>query len=384
MHNPMLLRIQSEESLRSFIARNIYLNWKNSSAKIFESISRLQLVTDDVKAIANAMGRPGCYGFNSLLHHHTNYPVKSVFKNIQDMAYSGADYTSPYHCLWSTRWESKYCPECVKCDLYGLGYSYWRRSLGKELRVCAKHNVMLVSNCPHCGAPFSFKGHNLSVMWTGCRGRHLGDCVSQLNEDSEELRKSRLYDDIASLNFHISNEAAFVVLLKKFHSVSPENIRYQEEIEKSVEKLKFFVRTPRPNFLNHGQFGDYSNVLIDMIFIAYRNLADFVEDLKSHCHELRSVESLWPTYRSGGYDSAEYVEEDYRYGVGHWSCPYPSPRSSERFSGDEYIRRRPMIYPCCNFAPKVHKGQKLKAERVSPAPPGISIRKRHTVSHKAS
>lgn len=39
----MHLRIQSGESLRSYFERNLYLNWKDPSAKVFEALSRFYM-----------------------------------------------------------------------------------------------------------------------------------------------------------------------------------------------------------------------------------------------------------------------------------------------------------------------------------------------------
>jgi hypothetical protein len=70
----MLLRIQPEESLRSYVERNLYLQLYNSDLDYLKKPSLRYCHWDgwQVKIIANIMGWHGCYGFNKLLHLHTS------------------------------------------------------------------------------------------------------------------------------------------------------------------------------------------------------------------------------------------------------------------------------------------------------------------------
>lgn len=67
----MLLRIQKEETLRSFLERNDLLNWGNPDMEFLSRISGAKIEFKQIKEIAEAIGWVGCYGFNRLLHNHT-------------------------------------------------------------------------------------------------------------------------------------------------------------------------------------------------------------------------------------------------------------------------------------------------------------------------
>lgn len=373
----MFLRIQSEESLRSFVERNIYLNWKYPSVKIFERLSKFSLKTHDVGIIAAAMGWPGCYGFNRLLHHHTHYPKISIVKDIKDIAYSGREYISISNCFGSDRDVAAFCPACVKNDLEILGFSYWRRlHQEKSLNVCVKHNVLLVRSCPFCSKPFSYQGHGLDVMWKKCEGRHLAECVPVHNEDANELKKSNFHEDINSFGFHVSQEAAVCVLHDKLLSIRQDVSLQVDRIDGYIRRLKSRKGRLYPIFSKVYSGLDCCSddfFFEEVIQFLYDSFYDFVFDIKNYGHEFRAVESLWSTYRAGGSESAQFVDEDYLFGVGRWSCPYPASISSWYRSNDGYIARTPKIYPCCNFKPKKHKGHQLKAEWAPAPPPRIPI-----------
>ena len=62
---------------------------------IFEKLAtRYVLKTIEVKGLAEAIGWPGCYGFNRLLQGHTMMAAIHVFKGHWDHSYSGKQYVS--------------------------------------------------------------------------------------------------------------------------------------------------------------------------------------------------------------------------------------------------------------------------------------------------
>ena len=89
----MLLRIQRDESVRYFIERNIYVFGKNLFPNWYVS---KRLTVEDIRRIASMLGWHGCFGFNRVLHNHTHQPLQSLFKNSQDMAYSGSKYIAEF------------------------------------------------------------------------------------------------------------------------------------------------------------------------------------------------------------------------------------------------------------------------------------------------
>lgn len=376
--NDMLLRIQREESIRSYVERNIYLNRNDSSVNVFAQLSKFSIRSYEIKNIAKTMGWFGCYGFNKLLHKHTYYPVESIFKNIQDISYSGDEYHRGGNSYGSERNIAAFCPECVREDLKSLGFSYWRRlhhDTKWSLKVCAKHNVLLITLCQFCGKPFSYQGHGLDIMWRTCGGRHLAESVSTRNDDFVELKKSKMYEDVISFDFHISRKLAINTLSNNFSCGKSIRIDSINEVEVLIDRVYSMSDIKHEDVIDNSFSCSSSNneLLFNALMQTYDSFNDFLLDIKIHDHELRSVESLWSTYWAGGYESAQYVDEDYIYGVGRWSCPHPSPNSACLGSNDYYASRRPITYPCCNFEPTKQKGHQLKARMARPPLPRIPV-----------
>lgn len=306
----MILRIQPDESLRSYIERNLYLNWRNPNAKVFGSFSRFSLRSADLRKIAAQIGWPGCNGFNRLLHLHTHYPTIAAFKNSQDLSYSDSEYVDGGGC-YGTDWsEATYCPECVKEDLQRLGFSYWRRHLRHELEVCATHNVVLVDACPNCRQPFSSEGHNLDVMWGMCEGVHLSECSSQKNDDPRKLKKARFYADLARLDLTIPVDAALdvlkskIVLVQRAGALSNEALGWVEnDVNRAWERLVFDQSNGA--FLFH-----VMEMLIEALLELYDSFGQFVDEVVAQGYGLRRVETLWSTYSAGGSNPTQYVKEE--------------------------------------------------------------------------
>ncbi|MNJ55990.1 hypothetical protein D3C77_515160 [compost metagenome] len=150
----MLLRIKPDESLRSYIERNLYLQFRNPDLDFLKSanLHYFNWSSRQIKLIANIMGWHGCYGFNKLVHLHTDYPFQSVLKSARCLAYSESEFESGLYCFDSLANTRAYCPLCVNEDIQSLGYSYWRR-FHPHVTVCAKHNVDLLSHCQFCESP---------------------------------------------------------------------------------------------------------------------------------------------------------------------------------------------------------------------------------------
>lgn len=373
----MLLHIQSDESLRSFTARNIFLNWSDPDIKDLDRISKFSIRSYEVKALAATMGWLGCFGFNHLLHNHTFYPRYSIFKSNQDISYSHSEYISSLHTYESNIEPAAFCPECVKEDLAVLGFSYWRRLFRSDIKVCAKHNVYLVNKCPFCDKPFTHKGHSLDVMWKGCAGRHLGESSSLENDDPLELKKSKTFLEASRIDFVISIEAALLAINERFLSFNALGAQCTESNDELRSRVGSLLDIMRKYSVDNRWIlrGEFSDQIWDSILLLYDGFDQFLEDVKRFKYKSRTVSSLWSTYCAAGIDSAQYVEEDYVHGVGHWSCPHPSPYFQLTLGNGTF--GRPELYPCCNFPPPRRKGRQRQPTRVDFPPPGIPVLANH-------
>lgn len=368
----MLLRIQPEESLRSFIARNFYLNRYSTLIAELKKISNFAVAAYTIREIGKTMGWLGCYGFNRLLHNHTFYPRVTFPHKDENLSYSEWQYISQGHDYELAKTPSKFCPECVRDDIASLGFSYWRREHHPDITVCAAHNVYLEEKCPFCLMPFSSKNHDLDVMWKGCNGLHLSQTPSRRNHKSTELKKARFFRDIFSFDSVISREAVRLALTERASERRP----HVREKLVSAKYLHEFID------LLKDEFGDYwnisgrgfNNALYGCVLTLYGGFQDFLNHVKCYDYRPRKVESLWSTYASGSYLAVQYIREDYVYGVGHWSCAF-SPKELSEARGDWY--GRPVEYPCCNHAPSFYKTRPLRPSRVGSPPPGVPILAKH-------
>ncbi|MCE0962194.1 hypothetical protein [Pseudomonas putida] len=338
----MLLRIQPDESLRSYVERNLYLQFRNSDLDILKSadLRYYSWSNRQIKLLASIMGWHGCYGFNKLVHLHTDYPFRNVFKPTKLLAYSGTEFVSGRYCFDSLATTRTYCPLCVSEDIKSLGYSYWRR-FHPHITVCAKHNVDLLSSCEFCEQPFSRDGHSIQVMWSGCAGRSLGSAEPVANKDPFALRLAKFYEKICFLEHYLILETVLLILESKFKTIDNESVDLG--LRKCVDE--FLADRELREHDGHGFIIHENRVfdLLDLITLAYESFEEFLGDYLSLDPDPAPIESCWSTYRIR-YDYFDhYIEEDYRHGVALWSLCFFDP-----YVGHPLRDRRPRIYRCCN------------------------------------
>ncbi|MEG5264901.1 TniQ family protein [Pseudomonas sp. JDS28PS106] len=356
----MLLKIQPDESLTSYVRRSFFVNWSMNQAEILEDLATYYAIrTENVRRLAKALGWAGCYGFNRLIHSHTLMAATYVIKSDWDISYSGKQYVS-LNESFSSRAVS-YCPDCIRENFQRLGFAYWSRFTSPHVTVCYKHNVELLSRCPFCDRPFTVLGHGPEVMWRKCRGRHLAEACSVPNEDLLALRRAKVYQRLCTSPHHIPDEQAVSVLRRKASSAA---LLYEGDakslIESQAESLSTLAQILESERLIRQAriVRTAATVIIDAITTLYESYDDFAQDLKSLVGEGRPTNALWNTYQAGGVESAHFVEEDYALGTGKWSSPLPSPLSSMEKRHDDFHRFRVNIYSCCNFS--LIKGKEKK------------------------
>lgn len=370
----MPLQIQPDESLVSYVKRNVYLNWPSEKDGIFERLATRQVLKlIEVKEIAVAMGWPGCYGFNRLVHGHTMMAATHVFKSEWDHSYSGNQYIKGAGRERISVWEASFCPECVREDLQAIGYSYWRRYGAPHVTVCYKHNALLLDRCPFCYRPFSRLGHDLDVMWRKCRGQHLAEAHSVANKDHSALRRARIYRRLCTSKHHISDELAVRVARDKAVSLIERLEGDAHTKMKAQLKVLCWLADGFKSARSRNCFPTMEGInrrISHALVKIYEICDDFEHDLNLLQSAGRPTGSLWSTYWAGGEESPHFVEEDYALGVGYWACPNPRPFSSNEHTYDSFYARRPKIYPCCNFPHPVGKLSQLRPVQVR-ALPGI-------------
>lgn len=353
----MLLRIQPDESLRSYVERNLFLQGHNPALEIFRTTEFRYTYwrSKQVISIANILGWHGCYGFNKLVHSHTDYPFRGVLKSKDSYSYSETEFVSESYYFDDLTIKRSYCPLCVKEDTRVRGYSYWRR-IHSRITVCAKHNVNLLSNCQFCEKPFSRDGHAVHVMWSGCAGRSLGEAEHTVNTDPVELRLAQFFERLCSIQHHLSAETVLRVLEDSLTEVI-DNEAHETDLREKLAKL-----ISRTNELSvHRDFRllvhrEQLVELLELVAIVYESFELFLSDCFRHEPDPAPIDSYWSSYRITGHASEQYIEEDYRLGVGIWSCRDPDDYMASPFYSSDWYGCRPITYSCCNLPCPTRKG----------------------------
>jgi len=361
----MLLRIQPDESLRSYVERNLYLQLHNPDLDFLkEPFFRYYCWGGrQVKILARIMGWHGCYGFNKMLHLHTFFPFTSVLKSQKNLSYSGSNFIYDSYKVDSLADKRSYCPLCVNEDIKRIGYSYWRR-LHPRIKVCAKHNINLLTNCQFCEKPFSRDGHPVHVMWSGCAGRSLGDAEPTVNEDPRGLRLAQFFEGICSIEHYLPAETASLLFRKRLRNFDCTVL--DQRLRQDIEAIAFEIDSDGRTSNKYIVSGGMTYALLELLSIVYDDFDQCLNDILNLETNLLPIDSSWNTYtvRSGDYD--HFVEEDYRLGLSSWLC-----RDIVGYLRYPFRDYRPKIYPCCNLPHPRRKGHQLQPERVGTSLPGV-------------
>ena len=308
----MLLRIQRDESLHSYIERNIVLNWMDPVGEFFKAFSKSSFYYFELKTIASAMGWPGCRGLNRLLHFHTDYAKYSVFKDDRNLSYSQDAYISKSWKRVANKFATRFCPDCVREDIRTIGFSFWHRSQDQSVDVCAKHNVILESNCPFCNSGFDSREHGLEIMWNGCGGHSLAECESVTNHDPIKYKESKLLSDIYSCTFHISTRASFEVFYNRLSSIDHSHLLKNQYYDNYRSFLKLATSSKHTKYINTEEQFMHNRSCFDLIMSIYDNFDGFLNEVKCHVNALRPIDSLWGTYKTRDKPIFNYVIDEFR------------------------------------------------------------------------
>jgi len=214
----MYLKLLADESLDSFCSRNFVYgqNWRNTD--FFRKLGfdqKWRWSKKKIVALAVELGLRPKFGFNYLLHYHTNYFRSAFF--VRDIK------CSPYGASGSLLMESagslivKICPACIDEAYSRLGFIYWKRNHQSfDIDVCSRHNLRLVNRCSGCYKVFTLARHFWEAPWSSCDcGYSVLDSVSEKNQDDAALSLSKFVDDLYGCQYQLEvDDVKFLVRSK--------------------------------------------------------------------------------------------------------------------------------------------------------------------------
>ena len=206
-----MLRLQPDEALNSFYSRNIFF-LQQPTAKNLRDLFGI-CTTDhwrraDFLRFINKAGWPGREGLNFFLYRHTSYH-RVNFSVFEFVAYDRRIYRiNRTHILTNYIGTNlvRFCPLCIREDFEELGFIYWRRNhQSRDVKVCARHNSILVDSCEECSKPYEEKSKYLETPWSGCEcGFCILDTKVEFSPDSGALMFSSFLDGIYSSEYQVN------------------------------------------------------------------------------------------------------------------------------------------------------------------------------------
>ena len=300
---PMPLKIQSEESLRSYLIRTTLFSGDRSDIKEIVCLAKSPIHAYEAKKISAVMGWQGCRGFNNLLHKHTDYPHVGLLKSKLDSSYSQSQYlcTKKFPGQKFEQYEPyAFCPDCLREDFATRGFSFWRRRTWLTGAICVKHNVKMVRTCPFCSKDFCLNSHDLDVMWKGCDGMSLDETPSEKNEDFFLRHKPQFYADANESKYYVEFESALLVLKEKFSTRTTQCLKEENFIKFLLFKLhKAESELKADEKLRLLTTNWYASDVWSLAPYVYSKFEEFLKDVRNIEAESRTVQSLMNTYLSG-------------------------------------------------------------------------------------
>lgn len=287
----LLLTIQPHESLRSFIERHFYLAPRSPESIKLKEISRYYMRGQSIGVIADLLGRSDTYEFNRLLHEHTSYSQVGVFPDSDQRSYTRGNYQDSYKRFETECQLAGICIDCVKEDIESLGFAYWRRD-HRYVEVCAKHNTILLRKCPVCKRDIRYhsRGYGHDLLWSGCKGRYVHQCESEINSNQEKLIFARIFAEIGESTYAVDLESAIAQLAGKATKMTMEGLITEEQLIAINWKLES-SRGISDTSLDYRPDGMYSRNMIEVIAGLYGSFAALIDSLRG-ADKIQNVSDL--------------------------------------------------------------------------------------------
>lgn len=245
-----------------------------------------------IQLIAEVLGRGDTYGFNRLLHDHTSYSQVAVFTTSNQKSYARSDYQSSNVRFITEHQLPGICIQCVKDDIAQLGFPYWRRD-HRYVKVCSKHNTLLLRKCPICAKDINVHGYAYGhdLLWKGCKGRYIHQCESKINYDGWQLIISEIFAEIGGSKFTVDLEFVTAHIADEIRRLS--DFGWISETQKNAVKhrLDTFKRKAEAGYEYRPDL-KYSEYIIYVIAIVYGSFAGLLDSVRAVGGPVRNVSDL--------------------------------------------------------------------------------------------
>lgn len=243
----MLLNLLPDEALDSFISRNYVYSqrWYDSSVyKFIASRSVGHWTFPKLEALVEMLGLHGAYGYNYLIHNHTNYYRLAFVQRDLNISYGPGKFKAELIKEISGVEAVKLCPACLNYDYLKFGFIYWKRSHQVyDIEICSQHNVKLVSACGGCSRPFHAKRHFMEAPWSICDcGFKIFDLKPQKNHDIPELNFSKFIAELYNYEYQLNLDEVIRLVRRRLNLLGLFNQKIMlNKFSKSMNPLHYRV-----------------------------------------------------------------------------------------------------------------------------------------------
>lgn len=295
-----MIRILEDEAIDCFVSRLRLVSPELFRTGPWSGLNERH--SDGLKLISAGLGWRGCYGFNKLLHMHTNHSVGWLLHQPTDFSFSGDLYhRSSVMIKHAEFWSIALCYGCILEDINMLGFIYWRRSHQWGGTVCARHEMKLVKHCFTCGQNFYLESLKLG-RWQPCVCKEwISKDVNYLDFSLSDLSYARLWNDFSKFNFQIPVHYVSRALKERLKFMSAKSRCWSDHVtdlgagSDTCSLHSLFIgmsewwKSSGNDLLN-------SVPLIYLVHMMFNSFDDFLKAVNCPPDELVSISTKWSNY----------------------------------------------------------------------------------------
>ncbi|WP_157212961.1 hypothetical protein [Pseudomonas sp. M47T1] len=180
----------------------------------------------------------------------------------------------------------------MKDDIVQLGFPYWRRD-HRYVKVCSKHNTLLLRKCPICAKDINIHGYAYGhdLLWKGCGGRYIHQCESKINYDGWQLVLSEIFTEIGESKLTVDLEFVTEHIAAEINRQSDCGLISETKKNALKHRLDMSKRIAETGN-NYRPDLKYSEYIIYVIAIVYGSFASLLDSVLAVGGPVRNVNDL--------------------------------------------------------------------------------------------